>query len=131
MFFFLLWFWFWLNVSNGLWSRWQDASLSYDPESPLAEIQSDAVFREGQTLGGQVTYTPRLISMDLKGTERFGSPGSAVRPVWTRLFSVCLHRKSADSAAGGEPVRPGSRKLCRSLVSSASRWQYASGVPPR
>lgn len=45
----------------------QDASLSYDPESPPGEIQSDVVFREGQTLGGHVTYTPRLIAMDLKG----------------------------------------------------------------
>lgn len=45
----------------------QDATLAYDPETPLGEIQSDAVFREGQTLGGHVTYTPRLIAMDLKG----------------------------------------------------------------
>uniref|UniRef100_A0A3P8VK08 Protein misato homolog 1 n=1 Tax=Cynoglossus semilaevis TaxID=244447 RepID=A0A3P8VK08_CYNSE len=34
------------------------------------EIQSDAVFREGQTVGGHVTYTPRLIAMDLKGSLR-------------------------------------------------------------
>ena len=45
----------------------QDASLSYDPETPPDEIQSDVVFREGQTLGGHVTHTPRLIAMDLKG----------------------------------------------------------------
>lgn len=47
--------------------RLQDASLSYDPETPPGEIQSDVMFREGQTLGGHVTYTPRLIAMDLKG----------------------------------------------------------------
>ncbi|XP_053718914.1 protein misato homolog 1 isoform X2 [Synchiropus splendidus] len=46
----------------------QDASLSYDPDSPPGEIQSDVVFREGQTLGGSITYTPRLIAMDLKGS---------------------------------------------------------------
>ena len=45
----------------------QDASLSYDMDAPLGEVQSDVVFREGQTGGGQVTYTPRLIAMDLKG----------------------------------------------------------------
>lgn len=45
----------------------QDASLSYDPETPLGDVQSDVVFREGQTLGGHVTHTPRLIAMDLKG----------------------------------------------------------------
>lgn len=31
------------------------------------ETQSDVLFREGQTLGGHVTYTPRLIAMDVKG----------------------------------------------------------------
>lgn len=45
----------------------QDASLSYDPETPPSEIQSDVLFREGQTPGGHVTHTPRLIAMDLKG----------------------------------------------------------------
>uniref|UniRef100_A0A3B5AN75 Protein misato homolog 1 n=1 Tax=Stegastes partitus TaxID=144197 RepID=A0A3B5AN75_9TELE len=58
------------HYSNFVGTHWwnlQDASLSYDPESPPGEIQSDVVFREGQTLGGHVTYTPRLIAMDLKG----------------------------------------------------------------
>lgn len=45
----------------------QDASLSYDPETPPGDTQSNVVFREGQTLGGHVTHTPRLIVMDLKG----------------------------------------------------------------
>lgn len=31
------------------------------------DTQSDVLFREGQTLGGHVTYTPRLIAMDVKG----------------------------------------------------------------
>lgn len=49
----------------------QDASLSYDPDLvvPPSELQSDVLFREGLTLGGQVTYTPRLIAMDLKGNH--------------------------------------------------------------
>ncbi len=47
----------------------QDAALSYDPETPPGDIQSDVVFREGQTLGGHVTHTPRLIAMDLKGSR--------------------------------------------------------------
>ncbi|XP_072227305.1 protein misato homolog 1 [Leuresthes tenuis] len=61
------------HYSNFVGTHWwnlQDASLSYDPESPPAEVQSDVVFREGQTLGGHVTYTPRLIAMDLKGSLR-------------------------------------------------------------
>ncbi|KAM6899456.1 protein misato homolog 1 [Xenentodon cancila] len=59
------------HYSNFVGTHWwnlQDASLSYDPESPPAEIQSDVMFREGQTPGGHVTYTPRLIAMDLKGS---------------------------------------------------------------
>uniref|UniRef100_A0A8C7ZT50 Protein misato homolog 1 n=1 Tax=Oryzias sinensis TaxID=183150 RepID=A0A8C7ZT50_9TELE len=59
------------HFSNFVGTHWwnlQDASLSYDPESPPAEIRSDVVFREGQTPAGHVTYTPRLIAMDLKGS---------------------------------------------------------------
>ncbi|KAM9824047.1 protein misato homolog 1 [Neosynchiropus ocellatus] len=59
------------HYSNFVGTHWwnlQDASLSYDPDSPPGEIQSDVVFREGQTLGGSITYTPRLIAMDLKGS---------------------------------------------------------------
>uniref|UniRef100_UPI0037E83AAA protein misato homolog 1 isoform X2 n=1 Tax=Semicossyphus pulcher TaxID=241346 RepID=UPI0037E83AAA len=61
------------HYSNFVGTHWwnlQDASLSYDPETPPGEIQSDVVFREGQTLGGHVTHTPRLIAMDLKGSLR-------------------------------------------------------------
>ncbi|XP_046556433.1 LOW QUALITY PROTEIN: protein misato homolog 1-like [Haliotis rubra] len=32
------------------------------------EINHDVLFREGQTLHGEVTYTPRLIAVDLKGS---------------------------------------------------------------
>ncbi|XP_030267342.1 protein misato homolog 1 isoform X1 [Sparus aurata] len=61
------------HYSNFVGTHWwnlQDASLSYDPETPLGDVQSDVVFREGQTLGGHVTHTPRLIAMDLKGSLR-------------------------------------------------------------
>ncbi|KAI3358777.1 hypothetical protein L3Q82_015177, partial [Scortum barcoo] len=61
------------HYSNFVGTHWwnlQDASLSYDPDTPPGDIQSDVVFREGQTLGGHVTHTPRLIAMDLKGSLR-------------------------------------------------------------
>lgn len=61
------------HYSNYVGTHWwnlQDASLSYDPESAPSEIHSDVVFREGQTPGGHVTYTPRLIAMDVKGSLR-------------------------------------------------------------
>lgn len=36
--------------------------------SPEVDVpHSDVLFREGQTLGGHVTYTPRLIAMDVNG----------------------------------------------------------------
>lgn len=130
----------------------KDASLSYDPNTPPGEIQSDAVFREGQTVGGHVTYTPRLIAMDLKGNKNspmfplmatlwslsfiFGNKNTESADVFSKrlfsltlsltLYSPCLSlslydRKSADSAAGGEPVwcrkgRVSSHLVNKSLV---------------
>ncbi|CAN9503542.1 unnamed protein product [Ophioblennius macclurei] len=58
------------NFVGTHWWNLQDAGLSFDPDSSSGEVQSDVVFREGQTAGGHVTYTPRLIAMDLKGSLR-------------------------------------------------------------
>lgn len=61
------------HYSNFVGTHWwnlQDAGLSYEPDSSSGEVQSDVLFREGQTPGGHVTYTPRLIAMDLKGSLR-------------------------------------------------------------
>uniref|UniRef100_A0A3B5MLF8 Protein misato homolog 1 n=1 Tax=Xiphophorus couchianus TaxID=32473 RepID=A0A3B5MLF8_9TELE len=68
------------HYSNFVGTHWwnlQDASLCYDPGSaPPPEVQSDSVFREGQTPGGSVTYTPRLIAMDLKSLRTLRQEGS-------------------------------------------------------
>ncbi|XP_041932515.1 protein misato homolog 1 [Alosa sapidissima] len=59
------------HYSNFVGTHWwnlQDASLCYDLDGSPGELQSDVMFREGVTHGGQVTYTPRLIAMDLKGS---------------------------------------------------------------
>ncbi|XP_076862422.1 protein misato homolog 1 isoform X2 [Brachyhypopomus gauderio] len=61
------------HYSNFVGTHWwnlQDASLCYDPDLPPGELQSDVLFREGLTVGGHVTYTPRLIALDLKGSLR-------------------------------------------------------------
>lgn len=55
------------SLSTFVFILWQDASLCYDLDASPGELQSDVMFREGVTFGGQVTYTPRLIAMDLKG----------------------------------------------------------------
>ena len=34
----------------------------------LLEVDNDVLFREGLTLKGEVTYTPRLLSLDLQGS---------------------------------------------------------------
>ncbi|KAL0962260.1 hypothetical protein UPYG_G00337770 [Umbra pygmaea] len=59
------------HYSNFVGTHWwnlQDASLTYDTDAAPGELQNDVLFREGQTLGGHITYTPRLIAMDLKGS---------------------------------------------------------------
>ncbi|XP_043089010.1 protein misato homolog 1 isoform X2 [Puntigrus tetrazona] len=61
------------HYSNFIGTHWwnlQDAALVYDSDQPVGELQSDVLFREGLTLGGHVTYTPRLIALDLKGSLR-------------------------------------------------------------
>ncbi|XP_048476412.1 protein misato homolog 1 [Rhincodon typus] len=61
------------HYSNFVGTHWwnlQDAALCYDgePNDSYSEIDSNVLFREGVTMQGQPTYTPRLILMDLKGS---------------------------------------------------------------
>ena len=34
----------------------------------LLEVDNDVLFREGLTMKGEVTYTPRMLSLDLQGS---------------------------------------------------------------
>ena len=55
----------------------QDSSFCYDPKEAsksVKEIESDFLFREGKTLSGEVTYTPRAILFDLKDSLRTLKP---------------------------------------------------------
>ncbi|XP_064609443.1 protein misato homolog 1-like [Liolophura sinensis] len=59
------------HYSNFVGTHWwnlQEASFVYDTKSSPAdkEINHDVLFREGRNLMGDVTFTPRLISVDLK-----------------------------------------------------------------
>lgn len=63
------------HYSNFVGTHWwnlQESSFNYDPAkaSDDKEINHDILWREGQTLKGETTYTPRLISFDLKGSLR-------------------------------------------------------------
>uniref|UniRef100_A0A1B0DNQ5 Misato Segment II tubulin-like domain-containing protein n=2 Tax=Phlebotomus papatasi TaxID=29031 RepID=A0A1B0DNQ5_PHLPP len=45
----------------------QEAGFQYEPGSGIPEINHDVLFREGQNHRGDVTYTPRMLCVDLKG----------------------------------------------------------------
>lgn len=60
------------HYSNFIGSHWwniQESNFSYDPDNP-SEINHDVLYREGENLKKQVTYTPRLLLIDLE--EAFG-----------------------------------------------------------
>ncbi|XP_033356767.1 protein misato [Bombus vosnesenskii] len=60
------------HYSNFIGSHWwniQESNFSYDPDNP-SEINHDVLYREGENLKKQVTYTPRLLLIDLE--ETFG-----------------------------------------------------------
>lgn len=49
----------------------QESSFCYDPSaSSQQELNHDVLFREGLTLHGDPTFTPRLLMFDLKGSLR-------------------------------------------------------------
>lgn len=57
------------HYSNFIGAHWwniQETNFSYDPDNP-SEINNDVLYREGENLKKQVTYTPRLLLVDLKG----------------------------------------------------------------
>uniref|UniRef100_A0A1B6LBE0 Protein misato homolog 1 n=1 Tax=Graphocephala atropunctata TaxID=36148 RepID=A0A1B6LBE0_9HEMI len=58
------------HYSNFIGTHWwncQEAGFHYIPDTP-SEINHDVLFREGQTSRGEVTFTPRLLLVDLKGS---------------------------------------------------------------
>ncbi|XP_001624271.2 protein misato homolog 1 [Nematostella vectensis] len=58
------------NFVGTHWWNIQESSFCYDAASPKSEINHDCLFREGLTVTGQETYTPRLLLYDLKGSLR-------------------------------------------------------------
>ncbi|XP_017882951.1 protein misato [Ceratina calcarata] len=58
------------HYSNFIGTHWwnlQETNFSYDPDH-ASEINHNILYREGENLKKQVTYTPRLLLVDLKGT---------------------------------------------------------------
>ncbi|ELU05985.1 hypothetical protein CAPTEDRAFT_160708 [Capitella teleta] len=60
------------HYSNFIGTHWwniQDSSFAYNPNAVATnEINHDVLFREGCNPSGEVTYTPRLLLFDLKGS---------------------------------------------------------------
>lgn len=46
---------------------WNAQELSFYQEREKNDLDHDVIHREGQTINKEVTYTPRLVSIDLKG----------------------------------------------------------------
>ncbi|KAG7201912.1 hypothetical protein KM043_004623 [Ampulex compressa] len=66
--------------SNFIGSHWwnlQETNFSYDPDNP-SEINHDVLYREGINPRRQVTYTPRLLLVDLKGSLGYLSERSTL-----------------------------------------------------
>ncbi|XP_003707902.1 misato mitochondrial distribution and morphology regulator [Megachile rotundata] len=58
------------HYSNFIGTHWwnlQESNFSYDPNNP-SEINHDVLYREGENFKKQLTYTPRLLLVDLKGS---------------------------------------------------------------
>lgn len=89
------------HYSNFVGTHWwniQESSFCYDPSASFQqEINHDVLFREGLTLHGDQTFTPRLLMFDLKGSlkalPRYGTlyhrtPSNSYEPVWSGKISV-------------------------------------------
>ncbi|XP_054718061.1 protein misato homolog 1-like isoform X2 [Uloborus diversus] len=56
------------NFIGTHWWNMQESSFCYDPRNSAdMDIDHDVLFREGLNLQQEVTYTPRLVLLDLKG----------------------------------------------------------------
>ncbi len=59
------------HVGSHFWN-FQESSFVFavdgGGDSKLPDVDHDVLFREGETLGGEMTFTPRLVAVDLKGS---------------------------------------------------------------
>lgn len=83
-------------VGTHLWNI-QESSFCYDPSASFQqEINHDVLFREGLTLHGDQTFTPRVLMFDLKGSLKalpsygtlYQTPSHSNEPAWSGNISV-------------------------------------------
>ena len=63
----------------------------------LLEVDNDVLFREGLTLKGEVTYTPRLLSLDLQGSL-------GLLPQCGELYGRCSNSDLKPFTVSSDPV---------------------------
>lgn len=89
------------NYANYVGTHWwniQETTFNYDPNSTAKSIVNhDLLFREGENQQGNVTYTPRMVLLDLAG-----SLGAA--PVEGELYEDSI---KADLLSGDTSVVSG------------------------
>lgn len=81
---------------------WNIQELNFDYTGTVkTEVNNDILYREGQTAQGQVTYTPRLLLADLKGSLK-SLPASGGLP--DELENVDIDWDAIETIA--EPAHP-------------------------
>lgn len=82
------------NYANFIGTHWwniQESSFCYDPNTSLPlDINHDILFREGVNYKGEVTFTPRLVLIDLKSNMKsirkecplYHFPKEESNPLW-------------------------------------------------
>ena len=88
------------NFIGTHWWNIQESSFVYSPDEEK-EINHDVLWREGQNINGEVTYTPRLVAFDLKGSLNtlrqegtlYDIPEAAENIPW--LSDVTLHKTAS------------------------------------
>ena len=85
------------NFVGTHWWNIQESSFCYDPTvSFQQEINHDVLFREGLTLHGDQTFTPRVLMFDLKGSLKtlpqygtlYQTPSYSSEAAWSGKMSV-------------------------------------------
>ncbi|KAM4807406.1 protein misato homolog 1 isoform X3 [Urocitellus parryii] len=121
------------------WWNQQDAALgrATSAQESLGELCPDVLYRTGQTLHGQETYTPRLILMDLKGSLNSLKEESGL--YWDKQLdaAVAWHGKLTTHKEEVYPKNPHLQDLlsAEGVRSSDGFWRVKSipngkGPPP-
>lgn len=93
------------------WWNNQEAGFNYNANTlDVPEINHDVLFREGQNQRGQVTYTPRMLLLDLNGSlghlSREGDLyEDSLKPELLRADSETLSKHLEWNSSGVEVVK--------------------------